>query len=124
MRAFRPDEPSIRDQIDLYIGTTDPEDGPGRLMFKSPDQLAYRHPDWADRNVQLKWLGDTWFIPETDSSGFAASVPLENKNVIAVLLPDGHFAKFQVTDSLKTAYPYRQIQYRWAYQTIPGYPRF
>ncbi|MBU1948995.1 MAG: fibronectin type III domain-containing protein, partial [Candidatus Eisenbacteria bacterium] len=62
MRTFRPDDPSIRDGIDLYIGTADPEDGPGPLMFKSPERLAYRHPDWAGRRVQLKPIGDNWFV--------------------------------------------------------------
>ena len=63
-------------------------------------------------------------ISETDTTGFSSQVPLNESAVIAVRLPEGHYAKFQVTDSLQTAYPFRAIQYHWAYQTIPDYPKF
>jgi hypothetical protein len=120
---FDPDEPADAAAVDVYLGTEAPDDGMGRLALKSPHLLSGRNPLWGQRRVGLKALGKDWAIGETDTTGFDSLVVLEKDLVVAVRLPEGHYAKFQVTDSLN-AFPFRTIQYRWAYQTIPGYPRF
>jgi hypothetical protein len=121
--SFDPANPSDVPSIDFYLGTTAADDGEGPLALKSPDLLAPRNPVWETRTVEFKVIGGDWSIGETDTTGFSREAPVGLDTVVAVRLPEGRYAKVQVT-SILNSYPYRQIQYRWAYQPIPDYPKF
>lgn len=117
------EDPVSVEVIDFYLGTSDPEDGDGELQIKSPEHLASRNPLWVQREVGFKSLGKDWGVGETDTTGFTSRVSVSDSLVVAVRLPEGQFAKVQVTE-IRNSHPFRQIQFRWAYQTIPGYAKF
>lgn len=116
-------DPSVVAERDLYFGTADPMDGPGPIWMKSVSLLANRHEGWSERVVRLKLLGNDWSVNTTTDDGWSEQIAVDIGLVYAVLLPEGNFAKIQIT-SIVGAHPYRQIQLQWAYQTIPGFPVF
>jgi hypothetical protein len=118
-----PESPINVDAVDFYLGTTDPEDRAGELRVKSPEHLASRNPIWSQRQVGFRLLGKDWGVGSIDTTGFSSSVSIADSAVVAVRLPEGQFAKIQVTE-IRNSYPFRQIQFRWAYQKIPGYAKF
>lgn len=120
---LNPESPINVDAVDFYLGTTDPEDGSGELRVKSPEHLAARNPIWSQRRVGFKSLGKDWGVGSSDTTGFSSSVSIADSAVVAVRLPEGQFAKIQVTE-VRNSHPFRQIQFRWAYQKIPGYAKF
>ncbi len=108
---------------DLYFGTSDPMDGPGPVWMKSVSLLANRNEVWSGRVVRFKSLGEDWNINTTTDDGWEEQVPVVVGRVYAALLPEGNYAKIQIT-SLEGAHPNRLTQLRWAYQTIPDFPVF
>lgn len=118
--VYNPSEVSDRD---LYFGTSDPMDGRGPVWMKSVSLLANRNEAWSDRVVRFKLLGYDWSVNTTTGDGWMEQVPVERDLVYAVLLPEGNYAKIQIT-GVEGGHPYRQIQLRWAYQTIPDFPAF
>ena len=123
VRPLSPADPSDIDRMDLYFGTADPMDGPGPLHLKSVSLLSNRDPGWEGRTIHLQPLGTSWAASEPADGPWLEEVEIVEGGVYAVRLPEGHYGKVQVTSFLGT-HPYRQIQLRWAYQSIPDYPHF
>lgn len=109
--------------IDLYLGTTDPEDGEGNLLFKSASRLSYRDPAWADRETGIKQVESDWGTPIAPENGYTDLVPVTPGSIYAIRTADGHYAKLQVSE-LRGAPPERRVEFQWAWQPIPDYPRY
>lgn len=118
-----PSDPSGIADRDLYFGTSDSLDGAGTLRLKSVSLLANRNPAWAGRRIKLKAIGTNWNVNTTSDTLWTDHATVVVGEVYAILLPEGNYAKVQVT-SVVGVYPRRQIQLQWAYQLIPGYARF
>jgi hypothetical protein len=115
---------------DLYFGTSDPLDGPGPASapatprIKSVSLLANRNAEWARHRVWLKRLGSDWSVSTVSDDGWGEQADLEHGAVYAVKTPEGNFSKLLVADLPVAISPYRQLTMKWAFQSIPGYPRF
>ncbi len=113
-----------RDRIDLYLGTSDPRDQGGSLLLKSPSLLAYRDPAWADRVTGFADLGSVWDVAVPPAEGaYAQELPLKAGGIYALRTADDHFAKIRILE-LRGSPPERRIEFQWAWQPKPGYPRF
>jgi hypothetical protein len=120
------------DSIDVYLGTTGPNDEPDQeLALKSPS-LVSDQPPWNTRLAQLKLL-DSWDVSTTSSSGWSDNIPLgtsteeiENK-IIAIRTPsqNGHvfYGKIRIIAN-SGSQGNRDIGLLWAFQPIPDYLRF
>jgi hypothetical protein len=121
-----PIDPAYRDSIDVYLGTTASNDVGGNLLLKSPSLLAYRDPSWSARVTQIQRRGEDWSVatpaPE-DSAAWGDYAAAATGSVYALRTADGHYAKFQIVDSHASP-PERRIEFHWAWQPIPDYPRF
>jgi len=125
LRRIQPTDPVAVDQVDFYIGTDDPMDGPGRLMLKSVSLLANRHPAWAARPILIKKIGSDFRISTTTDDGWLDQVEIQEETVYALKLPEGNYAKVEVPrDAVIGIQPYRRVRLQWAYQLIPDYPNF
>lgn len=110
--------------LDLYLGTSDAQDSGGMLMLKSPDRLAYRDPAWAGRVTGFFDLGNDWHLPAPPNDAvIVREIPVTKDDVIGVLTAEGHFGKIRILE-LAGSSPERRIEFQWAWQPIPGYPRF
>jgi hypothetical protein len=116
-------DPERIDRIDLYMGTSDPADGPGTLWLKSPSELDYRDPSWAGRVTGLQFLGYEWDVAVPSDAPMVRKTPLLRGAVYALITADDHYAKFQVLEIHGTM-PERRIEFQWAWQPLEGYPRF
>lgn len=116
--------------VDLYLGTSDPLDGPGPASdpaaprIKSVSLLANRNPEWARHRVWVKRLGSDWSVSTVSDDGWGEEADLEPGGVYAVKTTERNFAKLLVADLPTAVSPYRQLTVKWAYQSIPGYPGF
>jgi hypothetical protein len=124
VRAFDPSDTSRMRNLDLYLGTSDPEDGPGALTLKSVSKLQYVHPGWANRRVRIKPAGTDWNINTTTDDGWQEEALLQEEVVYVVRLPEGNYAKLHVTRLYPGSWPRRLVVIQWAYQLIPDYPNF
>ncbi len=114
------DRKELRDLI-LDRSTNDRE---SPLILRSVSHLSEFDDEWLERPVVIKSLGFDWEISSTDiKTGWVSESTFEELEVFAIRTPDGHYGKFQVTNITGFA-PRRIIWLRWAYQTIPDYPRF
>ncbi len=112
------------DGIDLYLGTSDAEDDGGALLLKSPDRLSYRSPAWAGRVTGLFDLGDRWGAPvPPEDAAIVREIAVTKDRVIGVITPEGHYGKVRILE-LAGSPPERRLEFQWAWQSIPGYPRF
>lgn len=115
---------------DLYFGTSDSLDGPGpagnpaKPRIKSVSLLANRNAEWARHRVRVKRLGSDWTVSTVSDDGWGEEADLELGAVYAVKTSEGNYAKLLVADLPTAVSPYRQLTVKWAYQSIPGYPRF
>jgi len=124
VRSINVSDPTRLADYDLYLGTTEPDDlGEFDLVFKSVSELGSRNAGWAERVVQIKPLGFDWSVAETDDEGWGTTAILEDERVYAVKTPEGNYGKFQVTGR-NGFFPNRNVWILWAYQTLPGYPKF
>jgi hypothetical protein len=121
--SVEPLDPGQTGRIDLYLGTSGATDGPGELRIKSPSLLAYRDPAWAGRVTGIQILGTDWDVPVPGESPLLPEVPLVDKTIYALYTADGHYAKFRVLE-VRGSSPERRIEFQWAWQPLPGYPRF
>jgi hypothetical protein len=123
---IEPLDPSQRDQFDLYVGSSGPEDGPGTLQLKSPSGLSYADPAWSGRVTGFWRLDGDWSTPiPPENPPLESSVPVVLNAVYGLYTADGHFAKIWVLPDDRTGiYPNRRVWIKWAWQPIPGYPRF
>ena len=119
-----PNDPSPLPGVDLYVGTSDPLDGPGTLMLKSVSLLANRNEAWGSREVLIKTLEEEeWEVATTTDDEWSTSVPAVRDHVYAVKTPEGNYAKLRVTD-VQGGHPNRSVRLQIAYQTLPNYPSF
>jgi hypothetical protein len=116
-------DPQQTSRIDIYLGTSSTTDGPGELWLKSPSQLAYRDPAWAGRVTGIQELGTVWDVAVPGEGPMLREVQLTNRMVYALYTGDGHYAKFRVLD-IHGSRPERRIEFQWAWQPLPDYPRF
>ena len=129
VRPLDPSDPSGRFSRDLYFGTSDPFDLGGdhgleaTPRLKSVSALANRDPLWSERRFLLKKLGEQWLIGPITDEGWSEEVDLELGAVYAIKTPEGNYAKLLVADLQGSVSPYRQLSVKWAYQTVPNYPR-
>ncbi len=126
-----------RDQIDVYLGTTDPGDAPGfPLALKSPELVMDGDPGWAGRSARLKLLGGSgeWDRSDPGPAGWASSLELGDVGsaigkVVAIYTPPRqdtglrYFAKVMILEASGDPGA-RQIRLRIAYQSRADYPRF
>lgn len=130
VRSLDPTDATGLFAYDLYFGTSDPLDDPGPAAnpatprLKSVSLLANRNADWARNRVRIKRLGSDWGVTSVSDDGWSEEVELESGAVYAVRTPEGCYAKLLVADLSTTVSPYRQLTVKWAYQSIPGYPKF
>ncbi len=122
-----------KDSIDVYLGTTDPNDDPGfPLALKSPHLVASTH-DWSDRVSGLMLL-DSFDEGTTPDENWADHVVLGDTQaevvgrVVAVRIPvsaegEYHYAKIEV-ETMSGAAGERSLALRVAWQPIPDYIRF
>lgn len=111
-------------RVDLYLGTSDPQDNGGALTLKSPDRLSYRDPAWAGRVTGFFDLEGDWSVPvPPEDAPLVREIAVVKDAVIGVVTPEGHFGKLRVLE-LSGSPPERRLEYQWAWQPIPGYPRF
>ncbi|MBD3161643.1 MAG: hypothetical protein GF346_05325 [Candidatus Eisenbacteria bacterium] len=121
--AVLPLDPSSVSEFDVYLGTADPEDREGDLRLKSVSLLAYRSTRWSGRITGIRPLGNDWGIAVAPEDGYAQQAPLEVGTVYAIRTAEGHFAKMRVNE-LRGSPPERRVEFQWAWQPEPGYPRF
>jgi hypothetical protein len=116
-------DPSQVERIDLYLGTANLEDESGSLRLKSPSRLAYLDARWAQRVTGIQVVGQDWGLPVPPEDGYVEEAPIVVGQVYALRTADGHYAKLRVAETTG-APPERRIEFQWAWQPIPGYPRF
>ncbi len=116
-------DPVQIERIDLYLGTSDPSDGPGELRIKSPNLLSYRDPSWTSRVTGIQVLGSDWDAAMPNDGPMVREAQLIDNTVYAILTADGHYAKFRVLE-VRGAPPERRVEFQWAWQSLSGYPRF
>ena len=123
---IEPLDPDQRDRFDLYLGSSDAEDGSGEMMLKSPSLLAYLDPTWSGRVTGFWKLDGDWSTPEPpESPPLTTQVPVQLNSVYGFYSADGHYGKIWVlADDRTGVFPNRRIWIKWAWQPIPGYPRF
>lgn len=125
--------PDNRPFIDVYLGTTDPDDSiDSPLAFKSPSLVLDGDPRWANRVGKVQVLAN-FDTPTADTGDWLDTVTLGTNaeavgKVIAVRTPidgEGHYfyAKLRV-DAVSGAAGQRQITLTRAYQSLPDYIRF
>ncbi len=113
--------------IDIYLGTTEEDDGAGDLTLKSPHIVQSTHPEWESRISYIKSLGTGWDNYNQTADDF--STPeyhyerVYTGRVYAIKTPDNHFVKLEVTGTSGT-FPNRTVTFRYAYQEITGYGHF
>jgi hypothetical protein len=134
------DTGSIRDSIDIYLGTTGSHDSlPGNLAIKSPHLLVRDQAagsSWLARNADLQLLGPTpaaWPKGVFDSTGVTLDVvdlgvdSLGDGEVIGIRTPpeagDFNYAKIQVLKHEGVAGE-RKVRLQVAYQARKRYNRF
>lgn len=121
---IEPLDPAIRDRIDLYLGTEGSDDQSGALRIKSPSLLAYRDVAWSGRATGIWKLGGTWQTAEApEDPPLAAGAAVELGAVYGLVTAEGRYAKVRVLEQ-EGIYPDRAVWLQWAWQPIPGFPRF
>jgi hypothetical protein len=123
---IEPLDPAQRDRFDLYVGSSDAQDGPGTLMLKSPSRLAYADPAWGGRVTGLWALDGDWNTPSPpENPPLTTEIAISLNAVYGIYTADGHYGKIWVLPDNRTGiYPNRRIWIKWAWQPISGYPRF
>jgi len=113
-----------KDLIDIYLGTSDAQDQEGLLWIKSPHLVSSAN-DWTERTSLIKILGTGPFDSYTSvtDEDWTDHAEVQQGTVIAVKTPDNRYAKIKITGYLGQ-FPNRTVQFQWAYQPIPNYPRF
>jgi hypothetical protein len=126
-RQFAIDDPAVRDSIDFYLGTQDPEDRAVSRRppyLKSPSLLAYRDAGWTARITQFQRLGRDWTVSLPSASApWTMSDSVAVGDVFAVRTSEGHYGKVQILEMYASP-PNRYVQFQWAWQPIPQYERF
>lgn len=122
-RVIDPTAPGSVAPFDLYLGTTDANDGPGALQLKSVSELENRNPAWMDRVVLIKEVGSDWSISSTSDEAWSRSVRAETESVYAIRTPEGNYVKLKI-DGSRGVHPERFVQVTWAYQPIVDLARF
>jgi len=137
--------PDNRSFIDVYLGTSDPNDASDEpLTLKSPHLVPDNTAEWAGREAQLYLLGDEdtdptigdeFQVPAVGSTGWDDQVTLGTTaqevvgKVIAVYTPpdseddEPHYGKIIVTGVSGSA-GNREITVDVMWQPIDDYPRF
>jgi hypothetical protein len=125
-------DPDNRPFVDIYLGTADEGDPPDQpLTLKSPNLIDAAPGVWV-RQAGLKLI-TSWDEATTANSGWLEEITLgateeeiEGK-VIAVRTPiegsDFRYGKIEVL-SVQGDSGERQIDIRWAYQSVANYIRF
>lgn len=123
---IEPLDPAMRERFDLYIGTRDSLDGPGGLMLKSPSRLSYADQAWIGRVTGFWRMDGDWSTPvPPENPPLSTEIEVELNAVYGIYTADGHYGKVWVLPDDRTGiFPNRRIWIKWAWQPIPGYPRF